>query len=335
MGTSEYSKTQVRKASKALVANNISLEDESKYRKILANFRSSHSYPMHSMVVSFSKKAIQVDEDAIVVRRLKRSPSIVNKLKRIKTMQVTTMGDIGGVRIILGDIQKVYQLRDDLLKVRTKNKLLFKKDYLKEPKESGYRSIHLTYSYQGSKESFKDFRIELQLRSEIQHSWATAVEVVGTFTTENLKASQGHPEWLEFFKLVSKAFASLEDKQPIDKDFKKRIKEKIVNLRVYDVMIQCVIVIRYAGKKEGYYLLELNIKERKLISTFYKYNLLDKAKEKYSIIEQEISEDNTRDVVLVAAKSLNKLKKAYPNYFADTKLFLKNINKVIDDSILP
>ena len=52
--------------------------------------------------------------------------------------------------------------------------------------------------------------VELQIRSKIQHSWATAVEVVGTFTKQALKASAGDSIWLEFFQYASIEFAKLE-----------------------------------------------------------------------------------------------------------------------------
>ena len=121
-------------------------------------------------------------------------------------MSITSMGDIGGVRIILKNLIDVKQLVDKLLNDSTSNKLLFQKNYIENPKDSGYRSVHLTYSYEGIKEKYKGLRVELQIRSQIQHSWATAVEVAGTFLGENLKASQGDRQWLEFFELVSQGF---------------------------------------------------------------------------------------------------------------------------------
>ncbi len=39
----------------------------------------------------------------------------------------------------------------------------------------------------------------MQIRTAVQHSWATAVEVVGAFTAQSLKSSQGNEKWLDFF----------------------------------------------------------------------------------------------------------------------------------------
>ncbi|WP_305461543.1 RelA/SpoT domain-containing protein [Photobacterium leiognathi] len=71
---------------------------------------------------------------------------------------------------------------------------------MEEPKESGYRSYHLVYGYQNKKyEKLNGLQIEMQIRTAVQHSWATAVEVVGAFTAQSLKSSQGNEKWLDFF----------------------------------------------------------------------------------------------------------------------------------------
>ena len=90
------------------------------------------------------------------------------------------------------------------------------------------------------------------------------------------------------------------------------------------------IISRHSNKKEGYYLLILDIRAKKVRSLFFARNMLGKAIKQYHMIEQELSEDMSKDVVLVSARSIKELKKAYPNYFADTILFLKNLRSLID-----
>ena len=68
------------------------------------------------------------------------------------------------------------------------------------------------YKYRGEKEQYKDFFVELQIRSKIQHAWATAVEIVDTFTKQALKASHGHKDWMDFFRYTSAEFALMEDR---------------------------------------------------------------------------------------------------------------------------
>jgi ppGpp synthetase/RelA/SpoT-type nucleotidyltranferase len=326
--TPNRSKTQVKKAVKQLLENNLSSKDKVEHLNTLANFRSSHSYPMQSMIGYFRQKAFEVDKKAVVVRRLKRIPSIINKLKRFPNMQISTMGDIGGIRIITKNLENVYTIRNKIIASRTRNKLLGEKNYLEEPKFSGYRGIHLIYGYQGQKEEYKSFRVELQIRSNIQHAWATAVEIVGTFLQENLKASQGNDDWLAFFKLVSQGFTDLEKNEEISSSYKKDIILKINDLKVFDILSSFTIAARHTDQADGFYLLTLDIENRRITARYFTLSFLQEAHDEYRRMEQKISEDTTKDVVLVSAKSLADLKKAYPNYFADTQLFIQTLNQL-------
>jgi hypothetical protein len=69
------------------------------------------------------------------------------------------------------------------------------------PQKSGYRGIHLVYRYNGRKTEYNGLKIEIQIRTVIQHAWATAVETVGMFTQQALKSSQGEQDWLRYFAL--------------------------------------------------------------------------------------------------------------------------------------
>ena len=330
----QFSKSSARTAAKKLVINELSFQERMQSVQILANFRSAHGYPMQSMIGHIRDKALSIDKKAIVVRRLKRIPSIISKLRRIPTMQVSTMGDIGGIRVIVKSMEQAIRLAEILANSKTRNKLLRKNDYIAAPKESGYRSIHLTYSYQGAKKDYRDLRVELQIRSMVQHSWATAVEVVGTFSRQNLKASSGDAQWLDFFKTASKAFTYLEARQATPFMLKHELKKAIDLLNVYEVLGSYVIATKESDKKDGFYLLQLDILSKAISAQYIKPSFLLEGYEEYRRIEQEIAESTTQDVVLVSASSLNDLKKAYPNYFADTLLFIGNLEKALNSSTI-
>ena len=99
------------------------------------------------------------------------------------------------------------------------------------------------------------------------------------------------------------------------------------NLNIFQVLRAFSIVARHSSNKGGLFLIELDIKGKRVSSTYFKTSLLPEAIETYRKREQEVSTDTNKDVVLVSAKSLTQLKKAYPNYFADTRLFLKILSK--------
>ena len=329
----EYSKSKINDAVKKILKldenETINSSNKENGYKVIANWRNSHEYPMQSIINYFRKKAFEVDKKAIVVRRLKRIPSIISKLKRFPNMKITTMGDIGGIRIITKNKKNVLAIRDKIKKGRTKNKLLNEKDYLENPKESGYRSIHLMYSYQGEKEEYKNYRIELQIRSEIQHAWATAVEVVDVFTNQNLKDSKGHQNWNNFFKKTSIVLEKLEkneDQMPEHINYIQKEQTRLIKkIQSFSIVANSV-----NKDKESYYLLHIYLELNKIRVEPFNNDFLGVAMQRYLTLESDIKDNKSEDVVLVSAKSVKELKKAYPNYFSDTKMFINYLNKAIN-----
>ncbi len=110
-----------------------------------------HIHPLIVFRMALLRKSKQVSSEVLISQRLKRAPSIINKLKIQKTMSLSQMQDIGGLRVVLNNLNEVYQLKDLVRssekETAFKSVLLKEIDYIKEPKESGYRSIHLVYKY--------------------------------------------------------------------------------------------------------------------------------------------------------------------------------------------
>ena len=105
-------------------------------------------------------------------------------------MQLTTMQDIGGVRAILSKVSDVYNLAGEYkTKSRFAHELINEYDYVQHPRDSdGYRSLHLIYKYRNSQHpGFDGLRLELQIRTKLQHTWATAVETMDTLLESVLK----------------------------------------------------------------------------------------------------------------------------------------------------
>ena len=150
----EYSKEKVKKAGKHLAFMDI---DDQRFREsvpIFFNWRASHAFPMQIMLDLLRKNAIRIDRQALVVQRLKRVPSILNKLIREKGMSLSRMEDIAGCRAVLNNTGYVKRLHYNLKKSRTKNILHRERDYILNPKESGYRGVHLIFKYNGGKEKY-------------------------------------------------------------------------------------------------------------------------------------------------------------------------------------
>jgi len=331
-----YSKKRVKRAGEVLINPSATFDKQMEALDILSNWRAAHAYPMHAILIVLRRKAAEIDPSSIVVQRLKRTPSIIAKLVRFNKMKLHRMQDISGCRAVVQSARQAERLSTSFLNSRTRHKLHKVDNYIKEPKDSGYRGIHLVYKYNARKTEFKNLFVEIQLRSRIQHAWATAVEIVDTFTNQALKASQGEENWLNFFKYVSVEFAKLESR-PLSKHVEsvntlseaKRL-DKL--LTAIDRLKMYAVTTDYIGRKNinktDYFVLELeeNVSRIKIIQ--YSQDRIQEATDKYMELEKRAIQEAEYDVVLVSASSIHNLKTAYPNYFADSKQFIKFYEKI-------
>ncbi len=331
-----YSKEKVKRAGISLLRADLGTDEFYNASLIFHNWRSAHAFPMQIMLDLLRKNSIRIDRRAIVVQRLKRVPSIFFKLVREKNMSLSRMEDIAGCRAVVDNSRYVRRIAASLENSRTKNELTRKRNYIDSPKSSGYRGIHLVFKYNGSKEKFKGMSVELQIRSKIQHSWATAVEVVGTFTKQALKASSGESIWLDFFKYVSVEFSRLEN-EVVDQAYEgvdtfaemdKKYRELDLSGRLKAFKVAATALSQDKEKGAGYFVILLNIEEKRVRFTRFGKQNLAQATSFYNEQEEKCRDDQYKDVVLVSAASVRDLKRAYPNYFADTDDFEKNIRLV-------
>lgn len=334
---SKYTRGEVARAGQVLIKIDASAEERSNAMDVMSSWRAAHAYPMHALLMLLRRKAAELDKKAIVVQRHKRAPSIIYKLTRYPKMELSRMQDIGGCRAIVSSARDVERLSEKLFRSSSRHNLHRVYDYIKEPKESGYRGIHLTYKYDGEKSEYKDFFVELQLRSKIQHAWATCVEIVDTFTRQALKSSRGNKDWQDFFLMASAEFAKLE-KRPIgghvDGIETKSVLTRLANrLNVVERLDAFAVsanhIIQKRDEKTDYFLLELDHERGTIRVTQFKTQDLDKAAGQYLEKEKETKERPRFDVVLVAAGSLHALESAYPNYFADSKEFVRYMSRAL------
>ena len=256
------------------------------------------------------------------------------------------MQDIGGCRVIVRNIATVRQLVALYKRSAKRNpdraELVRENDYITHPKEDGYRCVHLVYRYRSSAKRhihYNGLRIEIQLRSQLQHTWATAVETVGTFIGHALKSSRGPDDWRRFFALMS-TYIAMKEKAPLIADTPQDSEELCQELRKYAEQLGAVRHLELyaaavdapqrigAGKKQHYFLLELDPSQRRIRITGYDFDELAKANTDYLNVEREILKGGLRDAVLVSVKSFAALKRAYPNYFLDTHRFIQLVNEV-------
>lgn len=347
----QYPKGRIDWAGGILIQDVPSWAEESLMaQEIVNNWRSAHSYPLHAIKMTLKSRARKIDAEAIVAQRLKRLESIKFKLRISREAghhsQLSQMQDIGGCRAVLSSVTQAKELVEVFAEANRKaphrgpqySKTF---DYIAKPKPNGYRNVHLVYKYRTESPEhvcYNGQRIEIQIRSALQHAWATAVETYSTFAGEALKSNIGSPDWIRFFALMGSALAMREDcplvpNTPTDKAaLTIELSELNRILQVEQVLAGWNTVQRIVGehlvtdekqardlREADFYLLMLDPNAGSIsIETFTKKQLTE-ANAKYAAIERD---QPHLQAVLVSVDSLDALRFAYPNYYLDTSAFI-------------
>jgi hypothetical protein len=348
-----YTPGQIDRAGKTLTNPSASKDEMTEAFSIVDNWRTAHAHPLELARKALNERVHAIDPTAIVAERLKRLESISEKLIREPKMNLYTMQDIGGCRAVLRGTEDV----EELLRSYANVPDLKVTNYVAGPRRTGYRSIHLIWRFRSqdsSTEDYNNMRIEIQIRTALQHTWATAVEIASTFTGQDLKSD--HPKfhdpevgsmWVRFFALMGSAMADCEGSSPvqntpIDKgDLLRELKRLSKELRVQQLMKHwskvTTIEAMKAHANARLFLIVLRPHETQwfLIVRPFGDKESDIAAEERIRLEKESRETRGMQVVLVAVESINMLRKAYPNYYADTTDFLKALETALHGSSVP
>lgn len=347
-----YTKSQIRKAGNNL-ANGIDIEQS---MEVLSYWRAKHSKPLETAFDLLKKYTTRVSASTdkeftpLLAKRLKRTESIINKLERFRDMQLPRINDIGGCRAVLSSEKKAYKLSRLLAK---DGHFTLRRDYIKEPKESGYRSIHLIGMFADEDGEMKP--VELQIRTRIQHSWATALEIVDLYTRQSIKTNAGSKDWTDFFIHVSAMFELLEEnpyvrssnppavalefaKTLVEKNCEKanysfykvfQLREKLKTIERFDAFSSSVTVTSEHIKQasiDGYILISIQRDGNQFQIQSRIFRRIESVDANAAYLELEkkaIGKDSNLVVALVSTTALGGIQEAYPNYFADAKVFLE------------
>lgn len=161
--------------------------------RLVSRFRAEFATPLTKVVMGMRSFVKSEGLPVVVAQRLKRMPTMLDKLARIPTMKATRMQDIGGCRVIVptGDLAAPPALRRRM--ERRRWRLIEEYDYVANPKPSGYRALHLVVERDGR-------LIEVQIRTALQHRWAVTVESIGPRLGFALKDGVGPEPLLEYFR---------------------------------------------------------------------------------------------------------------------------------------
>lgn len=110
--------------------------------------------------------------------RLKKPSSIARKLRRngsevtVENM-VEQVSDIAGIRVLCAYIDDIYEIARMLARQQDV-RIINVKDYIKHPKENGYRSYHMIVEIPVNfSDKVRPVRCEIQIRTIAMDFWAT------------------------------------------------------------------------------------------------------------------------------------------------------------------
>ena len=119
--------------------------------------------------VGLSEMALQLERNEVAVFQQMAKMGLPPTRENIEN----SLNDIAGIRVICSYIDDIYLLADALTK-QDDIRLIRKKDYIKNPKPNGYRSLHLIVSVPiFFAESTKEIRAEVQIRTIAMDFWAS------------------------------------------------------------------------------------------------------------------------------------------------------------------
>ncbi len=150
------------------------------YRELMAYYRCAMMEVSTKFNVLNEELSLQYDRNPIetVKSRLKSPESVMDKLSR-KKLSLTVENierniyDVAGVRIICAFPSDIYMLSEAFLK-QDDITLIEKKDYIQNPKDSGYRSLHLIVEIPIFLHDQKRLmKVEVQFRTISMDWWAS------------------------------------------------------------------------------------------------------------------------------------------------------------------
>lgn len=170
-------------------------EDLAAAYSIVSAYRTAHQRPMSSVAMGLrSMVKTATGSTPFVSQRLKRVPRIIRKIARMNNSTPTMLArleDIGGCRAVVANPQEV-----DLVARRIEKQwghsITRRRDYVTGPSPMGYRALHFTVPR-------NDLKIEVQLRTRGQQSWANAIESADSAHKLTLKDGIGPTSMIDYF----------------------------------------------------------------------------------------------------------------------------------------
>lgn len=265
-----------------------------------------------------------------VAQRLKRRHTIFDKLHRFPKMNLARMDDVAGCRLIFPSISDLHEFRNNMRSAKFSHILKNteeKYDYITNPTDRGYRGIHDVYEFRarGNRGDKRNgLLIEIQYRTQLQHAWSTAVEVVTQLTENEPKFDRGDPRHIRFFCLASEMLARVHEQKKSclpnlsERDLLEELEKLEEEIGVMRMLVS-LHMHKFADDHAPSQNVILHIPQKGDLK-FYPFDIELDASNELLKLEREHPDD---DIVLVGAKSVAEVTSAFRNYFKDVTAFIE------------
>lgn len=299
---------------------------------VIENWRASHGAVLNTAQAWL--RLLDRTQKPIIGQRLKRSETILDKITSGRSLDLSTMNDIAGVRAIFRSVDEIYEFRSRMRASRAQHKLAHddeKFNYIDSPKSTGYRGIHEVMERQVSSKSgsaWNGLKFEIQLRTMVQHAWATAVEVFDDTQRARFKfEASGNPAY-EQFLIASELFARVHEgrhgclKGKSDLELASRFVELEHETKAVTMIHGLQVAVSYRPLQKNSILQRTKDGELRV----YTYPTFPSALRAISNIEKQ---PETFNAVLVGSKTPQHIRDAFRNYFEDTRDFVTLLDQAL------
>ncbi|MCI9494490.1 RelA/SpoT domain-containing protein [Adlercreutzia mucosicola] len=333
-----YSKKDVRRAGKAIIDPASSFQERREAEAVVNFWRDCHRLPLQRLLEELNR-TIGNSPSFLIAGRIKKLDTIIDKMTRRQAIaNLAAMDDIAGCRIIVPNLAAQEKLCLQLSAIaECDNSWSDRHNYIASPKESGYRGRHMLFRYHDEQHGYK-LTAELQVRTEYQHAWATAVEMYDAVANDRLKFGEGENRSNIFFQKVSALLRQIEESGEVDRtsirslgDESGSLRSTLSILKMLSAASQSVYVVggHPALAASDYCLVDFDPAEQMIVLTKLSP---EEAFEAYFSNEDD-PEKRAHNLVLLRGASIEKLAALYPNYFGDISKFVNLFNKLIEQNL--
>ena len=327
-----FSKSQIKKTGKKikeLFQNSSCLDfnliDKEDLDKIQL-YRVSHQRALNITFDFLSNYNKKLNKGNITVYRLKRLDTILRKIIRYKNMQVVNMQDIAGCRAIVKNVNQIDSFKTTILNSK-KFHIINTKDYINNPPDSGYKSYHIIVKPYGCEET-----VEIQLRTEEMHYWATLVEITDLLYKVKVKEGEDHPKLYRFHQLLSKKddIKFDEEKELIELEKELEVFKNAIGIFKINFIKSIISWINsWPTKDEGYLIMEVDIDFKPIFNFFKSFNEAEEVYyQKFTLNEPNMV------LICINEPDFEKVGLAYSNYILSSHPSIKMYLQLLIDFII-